>query len=239
VHWLLTRELSDAKREQALLRTRGVDASVVPCIAFVERPWPRWRGEPGRSVTLLTSRRAAGRYVAQQESRTSMVAALAPSTTALLSEHGVQVDVAARGGVIVLAEAIAQAWRALGRPRWHFRYPTSDAGLEREEQAQAVAVLSELGPVERQVVYETRAADGLPESLSEVLLAQWAACFSSPSAVDAFLGAVPSGAAPPAHAVCFGRSTAQRWNARRPPAWREAVLTPSVVDTVVSLEEQP
>lgn len=238
VKWVLTREIAAADREARQLAERGVDVLVVPCITFEEHPWPTWKEQPGSTVVLITSKRAAQAWL-ESGDRADVVAAMAPSTSEFLLQHGARVDVTARGGVIALAESIGQTWRKLGRPAWHFRYPTSDAGLERNEQTDAISVLATMGPVERHVVYQTRAVAGLAPRLEATMPHdEWGICFASPSAVDAFLDACPKRAGP-SHVVCFGRSTAEQWDERHPPEWRDALLTASVVDTVVSLEERP
>lgn len=238
VKWLITRETAAALGECTSLKARGVDALVVPCLTFVPRPWPTWRAQAGEAVLVLTSQRAA-QAALESGQRWRLIAATAPATAAFLTSHQLGVDIAAHGGVIGLAEAVAQAWGARGKPQWHFCYPTSDAGLDRDEQLRAIELLATIGPVERAVVYETHPVAGLAGALAPLLGSAWAACFSSPSAVEAFLDARPPQTQAPAHAVCFGRSTAIRWNALHPAGWSDAVLTHSFVETVVSLEECP
>jgi uroporphyrinogen-III synthase len=238
VKWLITRESAAAQRECTSLKARGVDALAVPCLTFVPRPWPTWDAQAGEAVLVLTSQRAAQAAI-ESGQPWRFIAATAPATAAFLTSHHLGVDIAAEGGVIGLAQAVAKVWSARGKPQWHFCYPTSDAGLDRDEQLRAVELLATIGPVERAVVYETHPVAGLTGALAPLLGGAWAACFSSPSAVEAFLDARPPQAQAPAHVVCFGRSTATSWNARHPPGWSDALLTHSIVETVVSLEECP
>lgn len=236
--WILTREEESALRDCAEVRARGVEAQVLPCIEFVDRAWPRWSPAPGTPVVFLTSRRAAQRYLEHLDAG-ELVAAVVPATKAVLDERGVPVEVGARGGAVPLAEALVAAWEAQGCPAWHVRYPTSDVALTAKEQALAMTVLARVGPVQREVVYETRTPAALASSLRARQGEAWSGCFHSPSAVRAFLSEAPSAMTRPTHVVCFGRSTQAEWNQHRRTSWPEAVLSSSIVETIVSLEESP
>lgn len=185
---------------------------------------------------FLTSRRAARQYLAQAE-RDGLVAAMAPATSSELAANGVRADLEGRGGAASLAEVLMTAWVARGKPRWDVRYPTSDVGLAAKEQGQAMATLSRIGHVQRETVYDTLVPAGLGEALRVPLSEPWSACFHSPSAVAAFLAQAPVTALSPAHVVCFGRSTQAEWNQKRRERWPEALLSSSIVETIVSLEE--
>jgi hypothetical protein len=100
-------------------------------------------------------------------------------------------------------------------------------------------VLGHVGPVQRVAVYRTRVPPGLAATLHHLVRAPWSATFSSPSAVGAFMASAPADAVPPVHVLCLGRSTHLAWEARRRPGWSEALVTSSLLDTVVSLEEHP
>lgn len=232
--WILTREEEDAANDCAELRSRGLEAEIVPCIECVDRPWPLWRPARGVPVVFLTSRRAARRYLAQPE-RLELVAAMAPVTSAYLGEREVVAAIVAKGGAVPLAEAVVSAWEAQGHPQWHVRYPTSDVALQTKEQALAMQALGLVGPVQREVVYETRTPAGLGQRLADALLVPYGVSFHSSSAVAAFLAEAPARARIPTRVVCFGRSTLAEWNQRRKERWPTAELSTSIVDTIISL----
>lgn len=236
--WLVTRAAEDAEAELGALREAGLRALGVPCVAFESLPWPRWRATAGEPLYVLTSRRAARAWLAAGEGG-ALLAATAPQTAALLDDAAAPVLVRALGGALGLAVALRDAWRAAGEPRWALRYPTSDAGEASPEQARALDVLAAVGPVERRVVYRTKAPRGLGRALGAALREPWSVTFHSPSAVAAFLAHRPAAAPPPAHVVCVGASTARAWQARRARGWPTAVESSHAVHTVLSLEPVP
>jgi len=241
--WLLTREAEDAVAEAEVLTRHGLKWASVPCIECVTRPWPTWPHREGTPVLFLTSRRAAAALPHGQEWRRSgpkaLIASTAPGTKEWLEAHGHHVDVSATGGAEGLARALALEWQARGQPEWHLRYPTSDAGLQAPEQANAVAILKTLGPVDRAVVYETKPPAGLEERLEPHLSRPYGLSFSSPSAVKAFFAAVRRGVRAPERVVCFGGSTARTWDVGRPEGWPPAELAElSAVDTIVHPKEK-
>jgi uroporphyrinogen-III synthase len=236
VKWILTREAADSADDCALLTAHGVEVRAIPCVAFVDLPWPEWERDGRTPVMFLTSRRSARRYV-EQVDPACLVAALSPATSEYLASASVKVDFTARGGVVPLAALLSFSWSTQGEPAWSIRYPTSSVGMGSAEQTEAMELLRKLGPVYRAPVYETRAPVGLQAELREATGASWSVTFASPSAVTTFLAALPEAPVAPEHIVCFGRSTQRAWNLHRPEHWREAVFTSNVVDTVVSLEE--
>jgi uroporphyrinogen-III synthase len=238
VTWLITREADDARADCGALAERGVEAQPLPCVEFEGLEWPRWVQRPGTPLTVLSSKQAAQRYLAQPD-RAGLVAAMAPVTAGLLATHGTSCTVVATGGAVALAQAVWATWTLLGQPAWHLRWPTSDVGLGTREQGEALALLSRVGPVERAAVYRTRPPEGLAEALHRSLRRPWSATFSSPSAVEAFVAGAPEDAVAPGNVICLGRSTARAWEAQRRPGWCDALLTTSLLDTVVSLEESP
>lgn len=213
--WLLTRE-NDVPRE---------DAIVVPCVETKLLPWPflppsdRDRAGPNSNhLTLFTSPRAVAAWAAAGKPPLQKVAALSPSTTAALASHHIVPDVTADGGVVALAHAI-RAWCTFPI---HFRYPTSNAGLESPEQAEAIDLLSGLGKVDRRKAYEVIAPSGLRESLERAARGAWAISFASPSAVHHFFAAGAHFLGAPAQVACLGASTQRAWNDGRPKEWPEA-----------------
>jgi uroporphyrinogen-III synthase len=241
--WLLTREVEDIAADAEVLSRAGVQWASVPCIEFVARPWPEWPAREGTPVLFITSRRAAAAMPPKDMGRGTngpgLLAATAPATRTWLEAHGHPVDFWAHGGAVGLARTVVAAWHAQGRPSWHVRYPTSDAGLRAAEQVQAVALLETLGAVDRAVVYETRAAPRLEERLARFLRGPYSLTFSSPSAVKAFLKACPRGARAADRVVCFGASTARAWDVGRPLGWPVGeVAESSLVEAITSHKER-
>lgn len=235
----MTREADDTASDAAALSRAGVPWASVPCIECVLKPWPAWPVRPGTPVLFFSSRRAARAYPPEAAGDGSLVTAVAPSTSAWLTEHGHAVELTAVGGAVALAKVVVAAWEARGRPAWHVRYPTSDAGQLSAEQAQAVALLERVGPVDRAVVYETGGPAGLEERLAPWLQSAYRLSFSSPSAVKAFLAACPRGAQTPAAVVCYGASTVRAWDVGRPEGWPPAEpAETSVVDSILSHKER-
>jgi uroporphyrinogen-III synthase len=240
--WLLTRAAEDAVQDAEVLSRAQVRWALVPCIECVPKPWPSWPERDGTPVHFFTSRRAAAGMPVGSGWRTGrstgLIAATAPSTAAWLTAHGHPVDIEGPGGAFGLARAVVREWQARGRPSWHVRYPTSDAGLDAPEQEAAVALLETVGPVDRAVVYETRPAESLADRLAPYLLAPYSVTFSSPTAVKAFLAACPRGVRRPDHVICFGGSTVRAWDVGRPADWPAAVpAVRSVVETILSHQE--
>ncbi len=234
--WVLTREAADAAADAEALARAGVKTALVPCIECVPLPWPRWPAHPGVPVVVLTSRRAAQGLPRGENVR---VAAVAPTTAAALRAEGVKVDIEATGGAAALGRAVFEAWESAGKPAWNIRYPTSDAGLESEEQQAAVNWLARVGPVERRVVYETRRPEGLAQSFARVVGGPWSVVFASPSAVEAFSGAREAEWPAPERVVCWGASTARAWERSKPAGWSDAVQAKnSAVETILSIKEQ-
>lgn len=236
--WIFTREAADSADSCASLQARGLTVQSVPCVEFADLPWPVWNSEEGSvPVTFLTSRRSARRFVEHAANERTLVAAMSPATAEFLETSSVHVDFTARGGVVPLASVVSFAWHTQGQPKWAIRYPTSTLGIDSDEQHEALEILSQLGPVQREAVYETRPPAGLAEVLRGMTQTAWNVTFSSPSAVTSFLHSLSPDALPPGHIVCLGRSTQRAWNQHKPQQWRDAVFTSNVVDTIVALED--
>src|SRR5258708_4569504 len=122
--WILTRSADDGR---ALADALGCE--LVPAIERVELPWPGW---PAKLV-IVTSRAVAQRLIKEARPNDLRIAAVAPATKALLENAGLRVDFSAEGGAVALA-------RTITGPTDTF-YPTSDAGIDQPEQAEAVALL--------------------------------------------------------------------------------------------------
>lgn len=201
--WAITRAEPDARRVCDELRAAGVEAVALPCIERVPCPVPPWRPSAHRVVVLTSAATVDALGSALEATEPHEVAALSPATSAAVARRGVRVTVESPGGALALAEAVAERLERRGVVDPAFWYPTSDAGLERDEQLEAVARLELLGPVTRPVAYVTRAPPGLDAAVAR-LPVPFGAFFASPSAVAHFVGA---GAPLPARVVCWGEST--------------------------------
>jgi uroporphyrinogen-III synthase len=171
-------------------------------------------------------------------------AAMAPRSAGRLAEAGFRVALAAEGGAVALAYAIAGCWEGLGRPR-SILWPTSDAGVARPEQATAREILSRLkahdGAPPRLVVVpcvRLLPVEGLREAIAGALgeaetgdVAEAHArpvclLFHAPSAVRAWLAAWPAAALPPQGVACVGASTLDAVSADAPLGWPAPVAVP-------------
>lgn len=216
--WIVTREGEDGLRACALLRERGWDAVHLPCLETTWHPWP-W--SDAGALTLFTSRRTVAAWVRAGKPALGSAAALLPATAEALAREGVAAEVRASGGARNLAERAAAWWHFSGGANGAIRYPTSGAGMASAEQAQALAQLERVAPVERRVVYDVQPPARLAERATARARGAWCVTLWSPSAVEAFLPAV-AGAPPPCVGWCIGGSTARAWEQVRPPGWPAA-----------------
>ncbi len=201
--WAITRAAADAAEQCEALQKAGVSAFALPCVERVLRPVAEWRPD-GYGVVLLTSAAAVSAVRSTLSTFSGALAALSPHTSAALRASGLSPTLEAEGGAVALAQAVVAHVKQLGVPAPAFWYPTSDVGHRAEEQTAAVALLELLGPVTRQVVYETRAPEGLAEAVSR-LPQRFHLFFASPSAVEHFLAARAPRA--PERVACWGHST--------------------------------
>ncbi len=134
------------------------------------------------------------------------VAAGAPSTNAVLVSHGIRAVVTAEGGSVALAQAVAAA----GLKPVSILYPTSDAGERQPEQATAIALLEQLAPVHRRLVYSVRAPEGLDQRLA-ALGPSGFIFYHSPSAVEH----VAEARVIPLATLCIGASTLRAADAQQ------------------------
>ena len=150
-------------------------------------PTLRRIGASGAALLFVTSRAAAARIEVPQG---TLVAAIAPTTSATLEARGIRVGLAAHGGVRELAQAVVDS-AAIPAGADVF-YPTSDAALRQPEHLAAVATLSRRLRVHTQAVYSTVAPDNLAQELAALRApdaptrAPLGYCFWSPSAIENF-----------------------------------------------------
>lgn len=210
MRWVLTRPLEDSRALAEELRLE-----VVPCIERHDLPWPPWPKSP---LVFVTSVYVARRFTRLTAPPGTRVAALSPTTSAVLRRP----DITAEGGAVALANAV-KGW---ARPGTSILYPTSDQGLEQPEQEEAVRILEAVGTVHRHAVYQTRMPGGLGEDLRRYAGRDFV--FFSPSAVTNFLSAKGEAR----RVVCVGASTARAWPGPAP-------LLATAEDVKKVLEENP
>jgi len=206
------------------LRRQGFAALALPCIEHQWHDWPELRQIGARSAALLfvTSRAAAACIEVPQG---TLVAAIAPTTSATLEARGIHVSLSARGGVRELAQHVVES--KLMPDGAEVFYPTSDAALRQPEHLAAVGTLSTRFRVHTKAVYSTVAPGNLSQELGALRAAAAAAdrppayAFWSPSAIENFSDArgfeLPAGPV-----VLVGGSTERSWREIAPPAWRRA-----------------
>jgi uroporphyrinogen-III synthase len=222
--WLITKSQPHADSVVIQLRRQGLVALALPCIDHQWHDWPELRQMGARSAALLfvTSRAAAARIEVPQG---TLVAAIAPTTSATLETRGIRVTLNARGGARELAQHVVDASSVPANAEVF--YPTSDAALRQPEHLSAVTTLSSRFRVHTKAVYSTVAPANLTQELA-ALHAPGAAvkppfgyAFWSPSAVENFSSArgftLPAGPV-----VLIGGSTMRCWSEIAPPAWRRA-----------------
>ena len=222
--WLITKSQPHADSVVIQLRRQGLTALALPCIDHQWHDWPELRqiGARGAALLFVTSRAAAARVEVPQG---TLVAAIAPTTSATLEARGIHVSLSARGGVHELAQAVISS-NAVPANAEVF-YPTSDAALRQPEHLAAVTTLSSRFRVHTKAVYATVAPANLAQELG-ALRADGAVArpplgfaFWSPSAIENFSGArgfqLPAGPV-----VLIGGSTERCWREVAPPAWRRA-----------------
>jgi uroporphyrinogen-III synthase len=223
-NWLITKSQPHADSVVIQLRRQGFAALALPCIEHQWHDWPELRQIGARNVALLfvTSRAAAARI---EVPRGTLVAAIAPTTSATLEARGIHVSLSARGGARELAQHVVGS--NLMPDGAEVFYPTSDAALRQPEHLAAVTTLSTRLRVHTKAVYSTVAPDNLSQELA-ALRAPGAArdpppgyVFWSPSAIENFSTArgfqLPGGPV-----VLVGGSTERCWREVAPPAWRRA-----------------
>jgi uroporphyrinogen-III synthase len=224
ITWLITKSQPHADSAVIRLRRQGLVAVALPCIDHQWLDWPELRQIGARSAALLfvTSRAAAARIEVPDG---TLVAAIAPSTSATLEARGIHVSLSARGGVRELAQHVVDS--RLMPDGTDIFYPTSDAALRQPEHLAAVNTLGTRFRVHTRAVYCTVAPANLPQELA-ALNAPGAAtgppfgfAFWSPSAIENFAGAggfqLPAGPV-----VLVGGSTERCWQETAPQGWRRA-----------------
>ncbi len=190
MRWVITRAQPDADADAKALRDAGFDAIAVPCIERVALPWPAWPSTGKPRVVFVTSPFAA-RQLAAAWPIDARVAAMAPITSAKLRAAGVPVAFEAEGGAVALARTLSGPLDVL--------YPTSDVGMQQDEQDEALKILQSFATVTRAAVYATKPT-GLPVPKGQAYV------FMSPSAVEHAGDDLR-----PQRVVCIGQSTVRRF----------------------------
>jgi uroporphyrinogen-III synthase len=218
--WIITKSQPHADSLVIQLRRQAFDALAICCIEHEWRDWPELRqiGAAGPALLFVTSRAAAARVEVPQG---TLVAAIAPTTSATLEARGIKVSIAAQGGVRQLARAVSQS--NLVPDGADIFYPTSDAALRQPEHLAAVETLGERLRVRTQAVYATVAPPNLAPELAALRSSKQPLGFAfwSPSAIENF-SAAQGFDLPPGPAVLVGGSTLRSWRETAPPQWRRA-----------------
>ncbi len=221
--WIITKSQPHADSLVIQLRRQGFAALAICCIEHRWRDWPELRriGASGAALLFVTSRATAARIDVPQG---SLVAAIAPTTSATLEARGIRVGLTAHGGVRELAQAVVDS-PAIPAGADVF-YPTSDAALRQPEHQTAVATLAQRLRVHTQAVYSTVAPENLVQELAALRAPEAPGlrlgyCFWSPSAIENFTTA-RGFELTPGPVVLVGGSTERCWRERAPPPWRYA-----------------
>ena len=221
--WIVTKSQPHADSVVIQLRRQGFDALAVCCIEHRWHDWPELKqiGASGPALLFVTSRAAAARV---EVPAGTLVAAIAPTTSATLAARRIRVGLSAQGGVRELAEAVVKS--ALIPDGAQVFYPTSDVALRQPEHLAAVATLAGRLKVNTKAVYSTVAPDNLAQELAAlrapgVTRLPLGYAFWSPSAIGNFAAAAGFDL-PPGPVVLIGGSTLRCWQETAPPAWRRA-----------------
>lgn len=219
LRWVVTREAPDGRDLVEALRARGLHAVAISAIERTPLPWPRALvGAHPRSIWFLTSPYAARLMRAQGLPADARIAALAPATARFLNEQGHRCMLTATGGAVALARALVE--HPLGDADVErtgeggqgeipvVLYPTSDAGLAQQEQADAVSVLEKRFSVVRSAVYCTRTAPRFAAELAALPGRGLCVVVHSPSAARALADAVAVTGLRLHDVVAVGTSTA-------------------------------
>ena len=220
--WVVTKSQPHADSVVIQLRRQGFDALAVCCIEHRWHDWPALKqlGAAGPALLFVTSRASAARV---EVPRGTLIAAIAPTTSATLEARGMRVALTAHGGVRELAQAVVDS-QVIPAGAEVF-YPTSDAALRQPEHLAGVAILQRRFKVHTQAVYATVAPDNLAQELAALRTPQadrpLGYTFWSPSAIENFRGA-RGFELPPGPVVLIGGSTLRCWSELAPPPWRRA-----------------
>jgi uroporphyrinogen-III synthase len=221
--WIVTKSQPHADSVVIQLRRQGLTALAIPCIDHQWRDWPALRqiGSSGAALLFVTSRAAAARVEVPQG---TLVAAIAPTTSATLESRGIRVTLTAHGGVRELARAVVDS-NAVASGTEVF-YPTSDVALRQPEHLAAVATLGTRLRVHTQAVYSTVAPPNLAQEIAALRTPgaerpPLGFTFWSPSAIENFAAACGFELTP-GPVVLIGGSTMRCWQETAPPAWRRA-----------------
>ena len=221
--WIVTKSQPHADSVVIQLRRQNFDALAVCCIEHRWHDWPELGriGSAGPALLFVTSRAAAARV---EVPAGTMVAAIAPTTSATLEARGIRVGISAHGGVRELAQAVLESAKVPDGAQVF--YPTSDVAQRQPEHQAAVATLGRRLRVHTHPVYSTTAPDNLAQQLAALrssgeLRFPPGYAFWSPSAIANF-AAAGGFELPPGPVVLIGGSTLRSWQECAPPTWRRA-----------------
>jgi uroporphyrinogen-III synthase len=219
--WIITKSQPHADSLVIRLRRQGMRAAAVPCVEHQWHDWPELRriGASGAALLFVTSRAAAARV---EVPNGTLVAAIAPTTSATLQARGIRVALSAHGGACELARVVCDS-TAIPADAEVF-YPTSDVAQRQPEHQAAVSTLSRRFRVHSEAVYSTVAPANLAHELATLRApaspeqTPHGFCFWSPSAVENFSTA-GAFTMEPGPVVLIGGSTERCWQERAPSTW--------------------
>jgi uroporphyrinogen-III synthase len=221
--WVITKSQPHADSVVIQLRRQGFHARAVPCIEHRWIDWPELQqiGAARKALLFVTSRAAAARIEVPPG---TLVAAIAPTTSATLEARGIRVSLAAHGGVRELAQCVLSSTAVADGTE--IFYPTSDVALRQPEHLAAVDLLARRLRVHTRAVYSTVPPDNLAQELAALRGAPPDSpppgyAFWSPSAIENF-SAAQGFMLPPGPVVLVGGSTLRCWSESASPAWRRA-----------------
>lgn len=221
MRWILTREAADNAPLAAALRAEGAVVQELSCIARALLPWPALRAD----VVMVTSRTAAALVPV-----TSVVAALADSTAPALQERGIRPALTAVGGVVPLAQAVAE--RFAGKS---VLYAHSAQAAGREEHTRALTIVRARCTLITHILYDIVLPPLARVQWPEMTDEPYAVFFASPSAVDNFITLFREHPAlAPTRVACLGRSTFTQWEARKPAGFPPAFVVPTSAAAMVA-----
>ena len=222
--WIVTKSQPHADSVVIQLRRQGFDALALCCIEHRWHDWPELKriGASGPALLFVTSRAAAARV---EVPAGTLVAAIAPTTSATLEARGIRVGLCAHGGVRELAQAVAdsaaipEGARGVLSDQRRRAAPARASG--RGGHAEPALARAYAGGVLDGGARQSRAGTRGLAKLRRPRVRRSATASGVPSAIDNF-AAQRGFDLPPGPVVLIGGSTLRCWQESAPPAWRRA-----------------
>ena len=221
--WIITKSQPHADSVVIQLRRQGFNALAICCIEHQWHDWPELRqiGAAGSALLFVTSRAAAARV---EVPKGSMVAAIAPTTSAALEARGIRVTLAAHGGVRELAQAVVDSG-AIPDGTEVF-YPDQRRGAAPAGTSRRGRDARQRLRVHTRAVYSTVAPDNLAQELAAMRAPQPRPAAARLRVLEPFghreFPAAGGFELAPGPVVLVGGSTMRCWSEMAPAAWRRA-----------------